>query len=167
MGPAIAASLADTGYATVLFDRDLRKAQAAVRGNAIATNNWSDLSGCEFVFTVLPGDAAVLDVALRLSDVLATYAVHVSMSTISPATARELADLHHSLGQQFISAPVLGNPQLAASRGLRVFAGGDPETLDRCLPLLKCLCQHVVVGERGEDANRFQLDCDHRAAGAT
>jgi len=167
MGAAIAANLADAGFATVLLDRDPRKAEAAARGKAIATNEWQDLADCEFVITMLPGDGAVLDAALQLSNVLATYGVHVSMSTIGPQTARQLADLHHALGQQYVSAPVLGNPQLAASRDLLVFAATDSETLDRCMPLLECLGRHVVViGERAEEANRIQLVIDHLPVGA-
>ncbi|MEX3964662.1 NAD(P)-dependent oxidoreductase [Paraburkholderia sp. EG286B] len=167
MGAAIAANLDRAGFATVLLDRDLSKAEGAARGKAIATNDWQDLADCEFVITMLPGDGAVLDVALQLSNVLLTYAVHVSMSTIGRETARELADLHHALGQQFVSAPVLGNPQLAASRNLLVFAAADSETLDRCMPLLECLGRHVVViGEHAEEANRIQLAIEHPPVGA-
>ena len=162
MGAAIAGNLASAGFATVLLDRDLRKAERAARGDAIATNDWQDFADCEFVITMLPGDGAVLDVALQLSNVLPTYAVHVSMSTIGGETARELADLHHALGQQYVSAPVLGNPRLAASRDLLVLAAADSETLERCMPLLECLGRHVVViGEHAEEANRIQLVIDH------
>jgi 3-hydroxyisobutyrate dehydrogenase-like beta-hydroxyacid dehydrogenase len=62
---------------------------------------------------------------------------------------------------------VLGNPQLAASRDLFVFAAADSQTLDRCMPLPEWLCRRVVViGERAEQANRFQLVTDHLPAGA-
>ncbi|MCP3725059.1 NAD(P)-binding domain-containing protein [Paraburkholderia sp. CNPSo 3272] len=135
----------EAGFATVLLDRDLSKAEGGARGKAIATNDCKTWPTASSSSRCLPGDGAVLDVALQLSNVLPTYAVHVSMSTIGGETARELADLHQALGQQFVSAPVLGNPQLAASRNLLVFAAADRETLDRCLPLLECLGRHVVV----------------------
>ena len=162
MGSAIAANLDCAGYSTVLVDPDQSKPEGATPGNAIATNHWQDLADCEFVITMLAGDGAVLDVAIELSNVLPTYAVHVSMSTIGEETARELADLHHALGQQYVSAPVLGNPRLAASRALLVLAAADRETLDRCMPLLECLGRHVVViGEHAEEANCIQLAIDH------
>ncbi|MEM5327921.1 NAD(P)-binding domain-containing protein [Paraburkholderia sp. JHI2823] len=162
MGAAIAANLNCAGYSTVLLHPDPSKAEGATRGNTIATNDWRDLADCEFVITMLAGDGAVLDVALEISNVLPTYAVHVSMSTIGEETARELADLHHALGQQYVSAPVLGNPRLAASRGLLVLAAAERETLDRCMSLLECLGRHVVViGEHAEEANRIQVVIDH------
>lgn len=90
------------------------------------------------------------------------------MGTISEETARELADLHHSLGQQFVSAPLLCNPQLADPRHLLVFAAADSATLDRCVPLLECVGRRVVViGEHAEEANRIQIAFGQLPEGAS
>ena len=42
---------------------------------------------------------------------------HVSMSTISPDTARELAKLHSRYGGHYLAAPVFGLGDRRASRG--------------------------------------------------
>lgn len=156
MGTLVAAALMDAGFATVLLDGDLRKGEAEARGTATATADWQELAGCEIVITTVDGDAAMREIARRLSGTLRTYSVHLSMSAIAPATARELAGLHHSLGQQFVSAPVLGSPQLAASRDLLAFVAADEETLHRCMPLLECMCRQIfIIGDLPEQANRF------------
>jgi 3-hydroxyisobutyrate dehydrogenase-like beta-hydroxyacid dehydrogenase len=67
------------------------------------------------------------------------------MSTISPELSRRLASAHAAHGQEFVAAPVLGNPDLARARRLFVLAGGAPQALARVRPVLERLGQRVFV----------------------
>src|SRR5207253_8721437 len=67
---------------------------------------------------MLPDDDAVRDVVIGRADLgieglalgLMPGAIHLSMSTISTATASRLASEHAHHGQGYVAAPVFGNP---------------------------------------------------------
>jgi 3-hydroxyisobutyrate dehydrogenase-like beta-hydroxyacid dehydrogenase len=85
-------------------------------------------------------------------------AVHLSMSTISTATASQLASEHARHWQGYVAAPVFGNPAAAKARQLFIAAAGDPADVERCRPLLEDLGQRVfVIGTNPADANLFKL----------
>ncbi|NUY02423.1 NAD(P)-dependent oxidoreductase [Paraburkholderia sp. JPY169] len=158
MGAAFASNLIQDSFKTVVFDRDTQKARTFAQGRAVAAGSYEALSDCDVVISMVPDDAAIRSVAEQLSGVLATNAVHVSMSTISPDAAREAAHVHYTVGQGYLSAPVLGNPDLAAARKLYILAAGASETIARCMPVLERLGQRVfVLGEVPELANTFKL----------
>jgi len=76
--------------------------------------------------------------------------VHMDMSTIAPATARDLARRYAERGVAWIDAPVSGGGTAAAAATLSIMVGGDPATLETVTPLLSCLGKRIVhVGEAG------------------
>jgi 3-hydroxyisobutyrate dehydrogenase-like beta-hydroxyacid dehydrogenase len=119
--------------------------------------------------TSLPDDDALSAVALGpagLAGILAPNAVHISTSTVSPPVSRRVAEEHASHGQDYVAAPVLGNPDFARERKLFVLAAGLPSAMQKIRPLLERLGQQVfVVGEEPALANLVTLaasaDCDN------
>jgi 3-hydroxyisobutyrate dehydrogenase-like beta-hydroxyacid dehydrogenase len=145
MGHAFAANLIADGASMTVYDR---KAEiAAPRGAAVA-KDLAAFAGCDMVLTSLPDDDVVRQVALGaegLAEVLRQGAIHVSMSTISTALSRELAQAHRAHRQGFVAAPVLGNPDLAAARQLFVLVGGAAADVQRSLPVLERLGHRVFT----------------------
>jgi 3-hydroxyisobutyrate dehydrogenase-like beta-hydroxyacid dehydrogenase len=93
-----------------------------------------------------------------LVNVLAAGAVHVSMSTISPALSHHLAAVHARHGQDYVAAPVLGNPDAVRARKLYVLASGATAAVERVRPLLEWLGQRLfVIGEDAAAANLVKL----------
>jgi 3-hydroxyisobutyrate dehydrogenase-like beta-hydroxyacid dehydrogenase len=85
-------------------------------------------------------------------------AVHISMSTVSPDMSRHLADAHSARRQEYVAAPVLGNPDLARSRKLFVLAAGRRNALSAAKPLLERLGQRVfVISDDAPAANLMKL----------
>ena len=76
---------------------------------------------------------------------LAPEAIHVSMSTVSPALSRRLAQEHRRAGQSYVAAPVLGNPDLAQARKLFVLVAGASPALARVKPMLERLGLQVFL----------------------
>ena len=113
------------------------------------------------MLTSLPDDDALAAVALvaeGLSGVLAPGAVHISMSTVSPAISRRLAEEHVRHHQDYVAAPVLGNPDFARERKLFILAGGPRSSVEKVRPLLGRLGQHLfVIGEDAALANLVKL----------
>jgi 3-hydroxyisobutyrate dehydrogenase-like beta-hydroxyacid dehydrogenase len=159
MGHAFAVNLVEDGHQVVVYDRDPKRA-AAVAGARAATQ-LADLSACDVVLTSLPDDNALAEVALGpegLVGVLAPGAVHISTSTVSPAISRRVAEEQARHRQDYIAAPVLGNPDFARERKLFVLAAGPPAALEKVRPLLECLGQRLfVIGEDAVMANLFKL----------
>ncbi|MDN7845979.1 NAD(P)-dependent oxidoreductase [Burkholderia multivorans] len=158
MGTAFAKNLVADGIPTVVYDLDPLKAEALGTIGAEVADGWGALAKCGLVLSVLPDDPAALDASERLSEVLRTSAVHLSMSTISPSTSRDAARLHGTLGQGYVAAPVLGNPDLAAARQVFVLVSGDSEDQQFCMPILERLSQRVFsIGEEPGLASTLSL----------
>lgn len=161
MGNALAVNLVQDGYEVLVFDSDRERATALESAGAVAATGLSDLAACDVVVTSLPNDDALGAVALGaagLIAVLAAGAVHVSTSTVSPSISRRVAEEHARHGQDFVAAPVLGNPDFARTRKLFVLAGGPKSALEKVRPLLERIGQRLfVIGEDPGAANLMKL----------
>jgi 3-hydroxyisobutyrate dehydrogenase-like beta-hydroxyacid dehydrogenase len=161
MGEAFAKNLLAAGYRIVAYDRDLQRARPLQAEGARAAERLTDLAVCDLVISSLPDDAALETVALgpdALTGILSPGAVHVSMSTISPELSRRLASAHAAHGQDFVAAPVLGNPDLARAQRLFVLASGAPQAVARVRPVLERLGQRVfVIGDDPGQASLVKL----------
>ena len=159
MGHAFAVNLVHDGYKVLAYDRDPERA-ASVSG-ALGASQPGNLAVCDVVLTSLPDDDALREVTLGnggLVEILSPGAVHVSMSTVSPALSRRLAEEHERHRQQYVAAPVLGNPHFARQRKLFVLVGGPPAAVQKVHALLDRLGQHLfIIGEDAALANLMKL----------
>jgi 3-hydroxyisobutyrate dehydrogenase-like beta-hydroxyacid dehydrogenase len=159
MGHAFAVNLVEDGHQVFVYDRDPKR--AAVLTGARAATQLADLAVCDVVVTSLPDDDALAAVALGpegLVGVLAPSAVHISTSTVSPAISRRVAEEHARHRQDYIAAPVLGNPDFARERKLFVLAAGRSSALEKVRPFLERLGQRLfVIDEDAALANLFKL----------
>jgi len=127
MGRAFAARAIETGHQTTIWNRTPGRVAALVASGAIEANTpTTAVAGADAVLVVLADDAAVLDVCLGDHGVLASLepgAVFANVSTVSPETARHLAELGPE--GRVLDAPVMGSPQMIAG-GLGRFLVGGP-----------------------------------------
>ena len=97
MGRAFAARAVQTGHQTTVWNRTPGRVADLVASGAIESNTSTEaVAGADAVLVVLADDAAVLDVCLGDDGVLASlepHAVFANVSTVSPDTARRLAEL--------------------------------------------------------------------------
>jgi 3-hydroxyisobutyrate dehydrogenase-like beta-hydroxyacid dehydrogenase len=161
MGHAFAVNLIEDGYRVLVNDRDPKRiVELASMGGGSAAR-LSELVDCNVVITSLPDDDALAAVALApdgLANVLPAGSVHISTSTISPSLSGRLTEEHARRGQDYVAAPVLGNPDFARARKLFVLAAGPASALDKVRPLLERLGQRLfVIGEAASSANLFKL----------
>jgi 3-hydroxyisobutyrate dehydrogenase-like beta-hydroxyacid dehydrogenase len=162
MGTAIAKNLVESGHDVHVFNRSpartevLRKAGATVAANpALAAQ------GADVVFTMVADDAALAAVTFGEAGIasgLRPGGLHISMSTIGVATAQDFTARHREAGLGFVSAPVFGRPDAAATRKLFIMAAGADEHLKVAVPLLEQLGQSVgIVGADPSQANLVKL----------
>ena len=158
MGSHMARHLLRAGHDLTVWNRTSAKAgELRAHGAKVGKSTGETVKDAEAVVTMLADDHAVESAVLHsggVLDHLPRGAMHISMSTISVALSRKLAEEHAKHGQQYIAAPVFGRPEAAEAAKLFVVAAGDPSAVERCKPLLETLGQRVfVMGDKPEMAN--------------
>ncbi|HEY0436453.1 MAG TPA: NAD(P)-dependent oxidoreductase, partial [Phenylobacterium sp.] len=142
MGAGMAASLLKAGHEVTVYNRTPGKAETLVAAGATRARRPADACRGEAVVTMLANDEAVEHVVFDdegLIETLAPGAIHISSSTISVALATRLAQAHRELGSKFVSAPVFGRPDAAATGQLHVLAAGRPEAIEAAGPVLAAI----------------------------
>ena len=164
MGTAMAANLASSGRRVAAYVRRPDQISSLIGLGLSPTLEFASLFECEIVISMLPDDAALLDAVLGreeakgLASGLKDGAIHLSMSTISTATASRLAAEHARYGQSYVAAPVFGNPDAAKARQLFIVAAGAVADIKRCQPLFDSIGQKTfVVGTDPSQANLVKL----------
>lgn len=161
MGSAMAIRLIDAGHEVFVWNRSSGPAEAMVRRGAHRLDNPEGAFSSDAVLTMLADDDAVRAVLLA-SDALKRAPnkklVHVVMSTVSVAFARELERAHAAAGLAYVAAPVLGRPDVAAAGKLNVLAAGAADAIERVKPLLDVIGQKTwVLGAEPHKANVAKL----------
>ncbi|MGH9713468.1 MAG: NAD(P)-dependent oxidoreductase [Candidatus Acidiferrales bacterium] len=154
MGTPIAANLLKAGYGLRIYNRTASKAASLVaKGATLASNAAEVAQPGRIVLTMLADDRALEDVCLppqSFVERLGPGGVHISLSTISPATARRLAEHHAKLNVAYVASPVFGRPDAAAAAKLWVCHSGPAAAKARVQPVLAPIGQGVF--DFGEDA---------------
>lgn len=158
MGRAMARNLAHAGHDVKAWNRS----GGTVDGVTTVASPVEAFRG-DAVLTMLSDDDAIRS-TLIASGVLAQAKpglVHVVTSTISVAFARKLVAAHESARIGYVSAPVLGRPDVAAKGELNVLAGGPPDAVAKVRPLLDVIGGRVWdMGDQAPTANAAKIACN-------
>jgi 3-hydroxyisobutyrate dehydrogenase-like beta-hydroxyacid dehydrogenase len=137
MGRAFAARGLETGHQVTVWNRSPGRAAELVENGAFeAKSPETAVSGAEAVLVVLADDAAVFDFCLGSHGALTSLgpgAVFVNISTVSPETARRLAEAGPE--DRVLDAPVMGSPAMIAGGSGRFLIGGPAATIAPADPL--------------------------------
>ncbi|HZC51690.1 MAG TPA: NAD(P)-dependent oxidoreductase [Mycobacterium sp.] len=170
MGHGMATNLLKAGHRITVYNRSPGKAEALVAQGATAARSVAEASTGEVVFTMLPDDDAVEEVAFGANGVVASLApgaTHVSSSTVSVALSERLAAAHAEAGQLYAAAPVFGRPEAASAAKLFVIAAGAPHVLESLVPLFDAIGQRTfVVSDQPHTANLVKLSGNFLLASA-
>jgi 3-hydroxyisobutyrate dehydrogenase-like beta-hydroxyacid dehydrogenase len=107
---------------------------------------------CEVIVTCVTNSPDVRSLVLDegLLDGARPGTVIVDMSTIAPATSRELAARCGELQVSFLDAPVSGGTQGAAAGTLTIMVGGEASALETAKPVLEAMGGRIFhVGPSG------------------
>jgi 3-hydroxyisobutyrate dehydrogenase-like beta-hydroxyacid dehydrogenase len=154
MGGNMAARFLDAGYRVYGEDRGHAPPEELVHDAMHWRTTPREVAeAADIVFTSLPDDAAVDDVASGADGLLAGLAagkIWIDVSTVSPRASRERAERVLALGAAMLDAPVSGSvPQVQAGT-LTIMVGGDEEAYARVEPVLRVLGTPTHVGENGQ-----------------
>ncbi|RPJ57234.1 MAG: NAD(P)-dependent oxidoreductase [Acidobacteria bacterium] len=162
MGTAISKNLLQAGFRLQVFNRTREKAEQLAREPGVTVGSRpSELAvKGRMIVSMLADDKALEQVVTGpggLSEGAAGI-VHISMSTVSPDTARRMAQIHTNRGDRFVSAPVFGRPEAAAARKLWICESGEPDAKAEVRHILEAMGQGIFdFGEDPGAANVVKL----------
>jgi len=140
MGGRMAKRLLDAGHTVTGYNRTKAKAQWLLE----AGMQWGEtpravVEASEVIFSMVTNTKAVLAVTGGAEGVIAGLGpgkIYVDMSTVSPATSRELAAQVAAKGAHMLDAPVSGSVETLESGKLSIMVGGDQAVFERVKPIL-------------------------------
>jgi 3-hydroxyisobutyrate dehydrogenase-like beta-hydroxyacid dehydrogenase len=161
MGLPMARNLMKAGHELIVYNRTRSRAEPLQSDGAKVAAAPPDAAAAPFVVSMVSDDHALEDLIFGSGNVLESMphrATHVSMSTISVALSKRLAEAHAKAGQNYVSAPVFGRPEAAVAAKLFVVACGPPEAVRACQPLFDAVGQRTfVMSEDAPVANVIKL----------
>ena len=171
MGQPMAGNLLKAGYPVRVWNRT--SASAALlrtQGATVVSSPEEVAEPGAVIISSLSNDQVLEEVVGANRELLRRLGpggVHVSTSTVAPATSRRLAEGHEQHGVTYLAAPVLGCPDATAAAKLWIFLSGPKEAKERVQPVLRALGQGVFdLGEDPGAANVVKLACNFLLASA-
>ncbi|HVZ96081.1 MAG TPA: NAD(P)-dependent oxidoreductase [Chitinophagaceae bacterium] len=141
LGTPIAENLLESHKQLYVFNRTASKATALVKKGAVLCKTVKELlAECDVVFSIVSNDAALKEITEGKNGIAANLkkgGIHVSISTILPATAKELSGLHQQQHNQYVACPVMGRPEAAKAKKLNFLVSGDRQSIETIKPLLQ------------------------------
>ncbi|MBV8252162.1 MAG: NAD(P)-dependent oxidoreductase [Chitinophaga sp.] len=170
LGLPIAANLLKAGHQLKVYNRTREKAKPLEQLGAVLVDSPADaVEKGGIVCTLVSDDAAVREIANeKFLQALGQGGIHVSMSTISPETANDLASGHKEYGVHYVAAPVFARPEAAAAKVGNAVISGDAVAKERIKSLLQDgFAKNVFdVGPKAGSANVLKLIGNFMIGGA-
>jgi len=154
MGQPMALNLLKAGHKLTVYNRSAGKTEALKQAGAqVAATPAAAAKDAEFVIIIVTDSAAVEEVVLGKDGILGTVAsgaMIIDSSTISPAVSRKMACHAAGKGASWLDAAVTGSKHGAEKGELTFMVGGDRQAFERALPILEVLGKkHIYCGPNG------------------
>ncbi len=158
MGIHMANNLIKAGYHLQVYNRTEAKILELDQASVTVCKTPAEAaSGVPVLISMLSQDEVLRESTVGADGILKTFpanAVHISMSTIAPDTAEELANLHKEHGSKYLASPVFGRPEAAEAKKLFICISGDKDAKEIATPVLENLGQRIVdFGDKVGGAN--------------
>lgn len=141
MGLAMASNVVLAGHPVLGWNRSQAPLLKFLEAGGEAAESAKDALSQSISFSMLANDHAH-DVVLAAEN-LTAGTIHIGMASISPEKGRELSQRFLEAGAKYVSAPVLGRPNVAEAGELNILAGGDESAIAQALPLLETMGSRI------------------------
>ena len=148
MGRAISARLVDLGHTIVAWDHAAPAMRAAGLDVQTATDAGEVAIRTDIILSIITDDAGVRRAYLGERGLLSPPVqgkLFVEMSTLQPATVRELALAAQAKGAALVDSPVLGSIPTVKDGKLLALVGGAEADIARARTALDLLTRRVAV----------------------
>lgn len=160
LGAPIAESLIGSGFDVTVWNRTLSKAQPLAKlGAKIVENAIDAITPGALVFSVLADDAVLKEVfSPELVKKIGKNGVHISMSTISPDTSRQLSKIHDEYEAIYVAAPIFARPEAVRAGTGNICLSGNADAKERIKPVLQTFVKGIFdFGDDPGAANVIKL----------
>jgi 3-hydroxyisobutyrate dehydrogenase len=154
LGRHLAASLVRAGFPVTVHDLDPAATEVLVAAGATPAGSPREVAeAADSVFTCLPSPQAVADVVAGpngLLEGMRAGGTWIDSSTNDVGELRRVSGLAAAAGVRSLDAPVTGGVHLAATGGITVLVGGEPDCVDEHRPAFEAIGGRVFhVGPFG------------------
>src|SRR5882672_1318070 len=154
MGAAIAQRLGERGCEVIAWDRSEKAREAQrKRGLRVVEGPRAVASAADVVLSIITEDKGVRQIFTGSDGFLSGEVagkLFIEMSTLQPATHRELAPLAKAKGASLVDSPVMGSIPTVREGKLLALLGGEPADVERARQVLEHLARRVVhIGPNG------------------
>lgn len=156
LGLPMAARIAASGTGVRAYVRSPGRVEA-IRAREVVCVTFDEMAAQNIVFSSLPDDAALRQVAEELVPALRAGGVLVETSTVSPTVSAEIGKKLAAHGIAYLRAPVSGNPIAAEAGKLTAMVSGPKEAFDVVRPLMASYSQAQFWLGEGEQARYAKL----------
>ncbi len=165
VGRSLLRCLLPQGHRLVVYNRTPERTAPLIDAGARRVETPALAADADVVFSIVADDSAVTEVTMGEAGIIAGLkpeSVHVGLSTVSIDLADRLVAAHRSAERRYVSAPVVGRPQVAAQGELVLLAGGNDGDIARIRPILDAIAKRIfIVGEWPAQANLMKLAINH------
>lgn len=154
MGKPMSRNLMKAAYSLTIYDVNPQPLEElAAEGATKADSPRGAAENADLIITMLPDDEVVEGAVFDKDGAyegMKQGAILIDMSTISPTTARRVAERLETKGMEMLDAPVSGGDVGAKEGTLSIMVGGKKSVFDQALPVLQKMGKNVsYVGEHG------------------
>ena len=158
MGLPMAGHFHAAGHAVTVSDPGEARLQLArSQGLQVADDTGAAMAGADMIFSSLPNDAALREVAVQVARFARRGAIYIDTSTVSQQVSAGVAQLLSDAGVLYLRTTVSGNNKMAEAAQLTVMASGPRAAYDTALPLLKLLGPNQFYLGDAEQARLMKL----------
>ena len=160
MGAMLVRRLLAAGQDVSVYNRTRSRAEPLAADGATVVDTAADLADARVVFVMVGTSQNLLDAVLGPAGLLAggrAPAIVVDLSTVSVEASAQVRNGLASRGVQFLAAPVMGNPRVAAAGKLTFALSGPSDAAAQVQPYLNVLGAGSSYVGAGEVARTVKL----------
>lgn len=163
MGLPMVKNLITSGFTVNAYNRSPEKAKLIQSsGVKFFDDPAKAVKESDVVITMLSDDTAVKEISEKILPAMKKGSIHLSMSTVAPATATALAKASHDYNVIYLAAPVMGRPPAAEAKQLFILLSGKPEAKEKVQSVLNALGQKIFdYGDDPATANTVKLTMNY------
>jgi 2-hydroxy-3-oxopropionate reductase len=169
MGRPMALHLLKAGYTLSVLEKNKASKELVAAGAQSFATPAAIAQNSDVVITMLPDSPDVVTIVSGQDGLLEGSrqgALFIDMSTIAPATSKNIYEWMQQKGVEALDAPVSGGQSGAESATLSIMAGGAEQAFQRALPLFQAMGKNIVhIGEPG--AGQMTKACNQMIVGMT
>src|SRR5271166_3334524 len=160
MGSVLIRRLLAAGLDVLVYNRTKARAVPLAADGAKIVDQARDLAAAQVVFIMVGTSQDLVDALLGPAGLMAgpqAPQIVVDLSTVSVEASRQVRQELAARGTEFVAAPVMGNPRVAAAGRLTFAVSGSPAAADGARPYLDLLGAGASYVGSGEIARTVKL----------